>query len=138
MTLPPLCEFRDPDGSTLLVRPLDEIRGRVIASNVVRKGELLFKDETPSWREAAEDLGGWTRLGPGILPGPGGEDALPDPEGILRSLDRLRGAPGAPGDPDPEGDDAQEVGLLEGEPLAGRPGRAPGRRGTGSPGTGVA
>jgi hypothetical protein len=56
-------EFLDPDGSYALVQPFDEVRGRVLASNVLLKGNILHKDEELTWTEAAEDLGGFTRLG---------------------------------------------------------------------------
>jgi hypothetical protein len=57
-------EFLDPDGSYALVQPFDEVRGRVLSSNVLEKGSVLHKDAELPWGEAAEDLGGFTRLGP--------------------------------------------------------------------------
>jgi hypothetical protein len=63
MLLPP-CEFRDPDGTYVLVQPFDEVRCRVIASNVAEKDQVLYKGDAIDWPEAAKDLGGFTRLGP--------------------------------------------------------------------------
>ena len=71
----PVVEFLDPDGSYALVQPFDEVRGRVLSSNVLPKGHVLHKDEKLSWSEAAEDLGGFTRLGP--------SDFLPEGEAWL-------------------------------------------------------
>jgi len=103
MMLPP-CEFRDPDGSYLVVQPFDEVRCRVMASNVARKGEVLYKDETLSWTQAAQDLGGWTRLGPGELLGTPSEPIATDPEDTLSILEEKREGLGADRLPDPEGD----------------------------------
>jgi hypothetical protein len=75
--LPP-CEFRDPDGSYALVQPLDEVRCRVIASNVAEKDQVLYNGDALDWPDAAEDLGGFTRLGPCEMLGPEDEE-LPDP-----------------------------------------------------------
>ncbi len=74
MTMP-VVEFLDPDGSYALVQPFDEVRGRVLSSNVLPKGHVLHKNEKLSWSEAAEDLGGFTRLGP--------SDFLPEGEAGL-------------------------------------------------------
>lgn len=61
-TLTP-CEFRDLDGSYALVRPLDDVRCRVIDSNVFEKGkELHLRDAACDWREGSEDIGGCTRV----------------------------------------------------------------------------
>lgn len=59
----PIAEFRDPDGSYVLVQPLDEVRCRVIDSNVTLKGEVLYKDRDLSWKQAQKDCGGYTRVG---------------------------------------------------------------------------
>jgi len=67
VTALPSCEFRDPDGSYVLVQPFDEVRCRVLASNVADRGEVLFKDGSLTWSEAAEDVGGFTRVGPSTL-----------------------------------------------------------------------
>jgi hypothetical protein len=37
-------------------------------SNVLEQGELLYKDPRLSWKEAGEDAGGYTRLGPSDFP----------------------------------------------------------------------
>lgn len=79
------CELRDLDGSYALVRPLDDVRCRVIDSNVFAKGELLCLWNTPyDWIEGSEDLGGCTRIGlADLIPRNGpivedrGEDILP-------------------------------------------------------------
>jgi len=75
-------EFLDPDGSYALVQPFDEVRGRVLSSNVLEKGSVLHKDAELAWDDAAEDLGGFTRLGPsdflrdeGAAPEPAWENA---------------------------------------------------------------
>jgi len=60
-------EFRDLDGSYLLLRPLDDIRCLVLDSNVAQRGELLYKEERLTWSEAARDLGGYTRVAPSEL-----------------------------------------------------------------------
>ncbi len=125
----PVVEFLDPDGSYALVQPFDEVRGRVLSSNVLPKGHVLHKDEKLSWSEAEEDLGGFTRLGPSdFLPqgeaGPepaweGGEltSWLLDPlassreERILDPLLELESPPPGLGRPEQEVD---PVGLLLG------------------------
>ena len=66
--MPRTFEFLDLDGSYALVRPLDETRGRVVYSNVLEQGELLFKNPRLTWKEAGEDAGGCTRLGPSDFP----------------------------------------------------------------------
>jgi hypothetical protein len=64
----PLCEFREPDGSYVLVRPYDDVRCRVIDSNVFRKGELLhLRGAAYGWSEGSEDIGGCTRVGLAFL-----------------------------------------------------------------------
>src|SRR5688572_29628295 len=84
MVTSPIAEFRDPDGSYVLVQPLDEVRCRVLASNVTPKGDVLFKDAELTWQEAAEDLGGYTRLGLEEL-GPA-RDELPREDADYRDL----------------------------------------------------
>lgn len=77
MTTLPICEFHDPDGSYVLVQPFDEVRCRVIASNVVEKDQVLYKGDLLDWQDAAEDLGGFTRLGlSDLLPK---DEAWPEP-----------------------------------------------------------
>lgn len=64
----PLCEFCEPDGSYVLVRPYDDVRCRVIDSNVFRKGELLhLRGAAYDWSEGSEDIGGCTRIGLAFL-----------------------------------------------------------------------
>lgn len=60
-------ELRDPEGSYVLALPVDDVRCRVLDSNIVEKNKVLFKDHQVSWEEAGEDLGGFTRLGPSDL-----------------------------------------------------------------------
>ena len=60
-------EFRDPDGSYILAAPFDDARCRVLASNVLARGQVVCKDPELSWEEAAEDVGGFTRLAPDDL-----------------------------------------------------------------------
>lgn len=56
------CELRDLDGSYALVRPIDDVRCRVIDSNVFQKGEQLRLKSVPyDWREGSQDIGGCTR-----------------------------------------------------------------------------
>jgi hypothetical protein len=62
-----IVEFRDPDGSYVLALALDEIRCRVLRSNVAERGAVLFKNPDLGWEKASEDLGGLTRLGPADL-----------------------------------------------------------------------
>src|SRR5579863_1417543 len=66
--MPRLFEFLDPDGSCAIVRPLDDTRGRVVYSNVLEEGEILYKDPRLTWQQAGEDAGGHTRLGPSDFP----------------------------------------------------------------------
>lgn len=94
MGKPRFVEFRDLDGSYVLVRPLDEVRGRVVSSNRAARGRVLYKDGALSWERAAEDLGGYTRLSPEELLGeerdgrrPGEwADREPEPEAMLLRL----------------------------------------------------
>jgi hypothetical protein len=104
VTTLPICELNDPDGSYLLVQPFDEVRCRVIASNVAQKGEVLYKRAGLSWRKAAQDLGGWTRLSPSLLLASRGEAEGPDPENILGVLEDKMASLGEHQHPDPEGD----------------------------------
>ena len=60
-------ELRDPEGSYVLAQPVDDVRCRVLDSNVMEKNEVLCKGNPVSWEEAGEDLGGFTRLGPSDL-----------------------------------------------------------------------
>lgn len=98
----PIAEFRDPDGSYVLVQPFDEVRCRVIASNVLPKGLVLHKDAELTWEEASRESNGFTRVGPWELTSPDkrtfespdyrdlilGEEAQdPDP---LRELEDVR------------------------------------------------
>ena len=72
-------EFRDPSGSYVLALPVDEVRCRVLASNVLGRGQLAYKDPEMTWDEAARDLGGFTRLSP--------EDLAPEtPEEVAEEL----------------------------------------------------
>lgn len=68
--MPPIAEFRDPDGSYVLVRPFDEVRCRVMASNVLPKGLVLHKDAELTWEEASRESNGITRVGPWDLASP--------------------------------------------------------------------
>lgn len=67
MTTWPIAEFRDPDGSYALVQPFDEVRCRVISSNVLSKGLVLYKHADLTWEEAARESHGGTRVGPSDL-----------------------------------------------------------------------
>jgi len=68
VTTLPLCEFREPDGSYVLVRPHDDVRCRVIDSNVFQKGEVLsLRGAAYDWVEGSEDIGGCTRIGLAFL-----------------------------------------------------------------------
>ncbi|HVR85542.1 MAG TPA: hypothetical protein VMU54_14590 [Planctomycetota bacterium] len=91
-------EFLDPDGSYALVQPFDEVRGRVLSSNVLEKGSVLHKDAELAWGEAAEDLGGFTRLSPSDFLQDGVASAEPswDSEDLCRLLE------------DPLGDEDEE------------------------------
>ena len=88
MELPRFVEFRDLGGDYVLARPLDEVRCRVLASNTLPRGELLYKPASLPWDEAGLDLGGYTRLTPEDLRTGGGE--VPHEEGpsedFLRAL----------------------------------------------------
>jgi hypothetical protein len=125
----PTIEFLDPDGSYALVQPFDEVRGRVLSSNVLEKGSVLHKDAELAWGEAAEDLGGFTRLGPSDfleVPEVPGEPAwncddlvrlLEDPPGSggeERSLDPLLGLESPPLDQDRQDPGGLPVDLLLG------------------------
>jgi hypothetical protein len=73
----PVVEFLEPDGTYALVQPFDEVRGRVLSSNVLEKGTVLHKAAVLDWEDAAENLGGFTRLGlSDLLPK---DEAWPDP-----------------------------------------------------------
>jgi hypothetical protein len=85
-TFPP-CEFRDPDGSYALVQPFDEVRCRVIASNVAEKDRVLYKGDLLDWQDAAEDLGGFTRLGPCEMLAPVEEDPPAEREEVAEFVD---------------------------------------------------
>jgi hypothetical protein len=93
----PTIEFIDPDGSYALVQPFDEVRGRVLSSNVLEKGSVLHKDAELAWGEAAEDLGGFTRLGPSDFLQDGVASAEPawDSEDLVRLLEDPLGSRGA-------------------------------------------
>lgn len=84
MELPRFVEFRDLGGDYVLARPLDEVRCRVLASNTLPRGELLYKPASLPWDEAGLDLGGYTRLTPEDLRTGGGE--VPREEGLSQSL----------------------------------------------------
>lgn len=88
MTMP-MIEFLDPDGSYALVQPFDEVRGRVLSSNVLEKGSILYKDAELAWGDAAEDLGGFTRLGPSDFFQDGEASGEPawDSEDLVRLLE---------------------------------------------------
>jgi hypothetical protein len=122
-----ILEFLDPDGSYALVQPFDEVRGRVLSSNVLEKGSVLHKDAELAWGEAAEDLGGFTRLGPSYFledreasagPAWDSEDLvrlLEDPLGTRGeepSQDPLLGVESPPPAPATPEQDANPVGLL--------------------------
>jgi hypothetical protein len=98
----PIIEFLDPDGSYALVQPFDEVRGRVLSSNVFEKGSVLHKSEELCWTEAAEDLGGFTRLGPADLLSPGEDGPAPvwEESELLGMLEEQMG----PGRAEPGGD----------------------------------
>ncbi len=100
-TLPP-CEFRDLDGSYVLVRPLDDVRCQVIDSNVFPEGELLrLRGSGYDWLEGTEDLGGCTRIGlDQFLRPASGEDTQDD--NVLGLLAELDVALGEHRHPDPE------------------------------------
>jgi len=80
------CELRDLDGSYLFVQPVDESSCRILDSNVAPKGQVLYKPEILSWEQAAEDLGGYTRLSPDELLGFVAQDTFPDPEDLVEVL----------------------------------------------------
>jgi len=82
------CELRDLDGSYLLVEPMDECRCRVMDSNVVPKGEILWKPRSMSWRQTSKDFGGCTRVAPSELIDLEGENPVPHDENILEILER--------------------------------------------------
>lgn len=88
MSTLPIVEFRDPDGSYVLAQPLNEVCCRVLASNALPQGQVLYKDEAIDWEEAAQDLGGFTRLGPDQLRAPedGPERASDDYRDLLQGL----------------------------------------------------
>jgi hypothetical protein len=96
-------EFLDPDGGYALVQPFDEVRGRVLSSNVLEKGSVLHKDAELAWVDAAEDLGGFTRLGPSDFLRDGEVSSEPawDSEDLVRLLEDPLGAGAAElcGDP---------------------------------------
>jgi len=92
-----IVEFRDPDGGYVLALALDEIRCRVLRSNVAERGAVLFKDPDLGWEKASEDLGGLTRLGPVDLV-PSREQAASE-KSFRRGLEEV---------PDPESLGAEE------------------------------
>jgi hypothetical protein len=115
------CELRDLDGTYLLVQPLDEIRCRVLTSNVAPKDEILYKAEHLTWSTASEDLGGFTRLGPAELLGSAGVDSAPDPHNLVEVLYNQQEVLGDHRRPDPEGDpvDPRTLPMLDGNLEAG-------------------
>ncbi len=98
-------EFRDVGGGYVLALPVDDVRCRVLASNVVGKDRVLFKDPDLSWEEASEDLGGFTRLDPSDFAAP---EQDPEESSLLADLeaavsgsarttdDRISGLEGVP------------------------------------------
>jgi hypothetical protein len=98
------CELRDLDGSYLLVQPVGESRCRILDSNVAQKGQVLYKPELLSWAQAAEDLGGYTRLSPDELLGLADQDSLPDPDNLVEALGTREEILVEPRRPDPEGE----------------------------------
>ena len=78
-------EFRDPDGTYILAAPFDDARCRVLASNVLARGQVVCKDPELSWEEAAEDVGGFTRLAPDDLSPDESED--PETRSLLREIE---------------------------------------------------
>jgi hypothetical protein len=80
-------EFRDLDGSYVLARRVDDVRCRVLASNVMAEGRVLYKNPRMSWEEAGRDLGGFTRLIPLDFEGEGTAAPSPDAEGPLSFLE---------------------------------------------------
>jgi len=99
----PTIEFTDPDGSYALVQPFDEVRGRVLSSNVLAKGSVLHKDAELAWGEAAEDLGGFTRVGPSdfLLDGALLDEPQWKSEDLVRLLEDTRGEGGEEPSQDP-------------------------------------
>jgi hypothetical protein len=80
-------EFRDLDGSYVFARRVDDVRCRVLASNVMAQGRVLLKNPRMSWEEAGRDLGGFTRLVPLDFEGEGTSAPSPDVEGPLALLE---------------------------------------------------
>ncbi len=96
------CELRDLDGSYLLVEPMDAYRCRVLDSNVVPKGDILWKPRSLTWHQASKDLGGWTRVAPSELVDLEREHYVPDHENILEILEREQEVRCEHRRPDPE------------------------------------
>lgn len=57
-------EFSDLDGNYIFVETIDETRCRVILSNLARPGKILHLPADLFWKNASEDLGGYTQLLP--------------------------------------------------------------------------
>ena len=64
MAARPIVEFRDPDGTYVLVRPLDSVRGVVLDGTLHEQGQILYKRASVSWKRASSDIGGATFLSP--------------------------------------------------------------------------
>lgn len=91
MKKPETFEFIDQDGSYVLVRPLDPTRGRVVFSNLLEQGELVYKNHRRTWKEAAAlDRTGYSRMGPSeLLPCPSGEADLGTPDHLGSEESRI-------------------------------------------------
>jgi len=95
----PIVEFRDLDGTYVLVKPLDDVRGVVLNGNRHARGEVLYKDADLRWEEAARDIGGATRLSPEDLVVEEVEESdFPTPEFTDEDGDLLEGEHEAPED----------------------------------------
>jgi hypothetical protein len=79
MAIRPIVEFRDPDGTYVLVKPMDEVRGIVLNGTHHRRGQVIRKSSHLSWGASVQDIGGATRLSPEDLVPLESENALDYP-----------------------------------------------------------
>jgi hypothetical protein len=64
MPIRPTVELRDLDGTYVLVKPLDDVRGVVLNGTLHEQGQVLYKGASLSWKAASRDIGGATHLSP--------------------------------------------------------------------------
>ena len=85
MPIRPIVEFRDLDGTYVLVKPLDDVRGVVLNGTLHEQGQVLYKDASLSWKAASRDIGGATHLSPQDLVARETEEIPPFPTAVTRT-----------------------------------------------------